>query len=117
MKSKIEPGCKALVKASTLLREAKKHLRLKPGLVYCPNLSPFICLAVDIAAEQQGTPEAWNAAHRATFRITEALGPSHTLRSWLELRISNDQFNFIRLQAHRLAWMERLALEFESEGD
>lgn len=101
------------MKTSELIREAKRYLwdgTRSSGLYY---KSRYICFAiadVPLAAVSQ--------CNKAQFLISKRLGRFETLEDWLKYNgVRSREMTTKRVQAHRLAWMELLAQEFEAKGD
>lgn len=82
----------------------------------------FICSAIDTVNTSEHTDvvtkeHTWRIAKEVKMRIKQRIYPCDTLYFWLrDQGIPDGDITDARLQAHRLAWVDILIAEFESEG-
>jgi hypothetical protein len=106
-----------MMKSSEILREAKYHLAGGPEREGWPDIgrTEYICYALVFAAR---TGKDVRTTRAIRERLSDRLGTFVSLRDWLADKLpSGTEIPHDKMQAHRLAWMEMLALEYESEGD
>ena len=103
------------MKTSELITKAKNHLW--DGV--CDEESgkhEFICYAVLYASE---TPKDGELAQRFRDDLEMRLHPWNNLYSWLryEANIPSKDLTYIRVQKHRLKWMDKLSKQYKAKGD
>ena len=106
------------MKTSELIAKAKQHLwdGLDDSNLALDSKTEFICYAMVRAAKRP-----FEYALAQTFRddIEVRLGPWNNLWSWLvyEAAIPTKDLTYPNVQAHRLAWMNKLIKEYKAKGD
>jgi len=108
---------------AAVFKEAKKYIARKIGeTVYgqgeCHTKTTFICVAIKMCAECGQSAEAIKVAERI---IKTRLDGCFTLSEWLDTKLGEnlelnyfDKDIFSKLQAHRIAWLDKLAQEFSN---
>lgn len=105
------------MKSSELLEKAKKYLWDGIGDETGDETGyAFICYAILHAAS---TPSQIGLAQKVRDAIEVRLHPWNNLHSWLryEAGIPEKMLTQERVQAHRLAWMNKLIKEYKAKGD
>lgn len=110
------------MKISELLTEAKKYLWDGKDEKELERLdkSEYICFAILSAARNNPNEIANHATYLRCRRVIEArLFPCNGFYSWLhyEAKIPQTMLTQERVQAHRLAWMNKLIKEFKAKED
>lgn len=103
------------MKSSELIKQAKELLwDGGDDTEHCKD--EYICYALLHAAS---TPSQGRLAQRIRDSIEVRLHPWNNLYSWLryEANIPDKMLTNERVQAHRLAWMNKLIKEYKAKGD
>ncbi len=103
------------MKTSELIKQAKELLW--DGKDECEDCKEeFICYALLHASSNRFQMEL---SQRIRDDIEVRLHPWNNLYSWLryEANISEKDLTYKRVQAHRLAWMNKLIKEYKAKGD
>lgn len=108
------------MKASEIIRKAKKHLWNGKGRELVDK-EEFVCHAIDkVANNSSGDEAVYDAACLVKRLIQKQIHPHCTVFLWLYCKCSvpmHEIKDTQRMQAYRLAWMDRLIAEFKAKGD
>lgn len=111
------------MKTSTFIRRAVKD-HLGPVELYTPLgqiRSPFLCVALDLYAQEHGTPQAHKIRAQAQEKIMRLICPHVTAAQWLRERLgwcsAKCHPSAEALYEYRLRWAEDLAQQYEAQGD
>jgi hypothetical protein len=101
------------MKTSKLIRKAKKYL-WDGKSIWKESTEKFICFALE---QVENVPHFQVCAVQEL--IAQRIGHCRDLEQWLAYKLKCGVFELPseQVQAHRLAWMEMLAQEFEAKGD
>jgi len=108
---------KQLMKPSTILKAAKKHLVMTNADASGSSNKTFhICLAVGSVKNADPT-----AVARITRDIHASLGNSYTYEEWLEangpkLKDAYAARNTVKLQRSRVQWIDAMIAEYKKIG-
>lgn len=114
------------MKTSEVFKQAKQHLW--DGEVGCMRVeySPYICHAIDAAADASGIPpySRRDAPYRrAKAIIQQRIAPEYTLSDWVcrnvkrSGKVINARGGAQQAQAYRHRWLDAIIKEFEKKGD
>lgn len=114
------------MKVSEVFKQAKQYLW--DGEVGCMRVeySPYICHAIDAAADARGIPpySRRDAPYRrAKAIIQQRIAPEYALGDWLCKKVKrsgkviNGRGGAQQMQAYRQRWLDALIKEFESLGE
>jgi len=77
------------------------------------GIRKYLCQAISDAAKDIGMHK--EIASQVVSTIERRIYPHITLESWLLWRVPEAEITPERVQAHRLAWLKQLELEFRNE--
>ena len=107
------------MKASEIIRKAKQHLWNGKG-VEPTNKEAFVCWAIGRITNNNVDDDVYFATARVHELIEKQIYPHGTVFDWLYYQCGvpmHEIKDTKRMQAYRLAWMDRLIADFEAKGD